>query len=97
MIEGKGKDMETITVYTTGPRCGKCRMTKIMLDAKHIPYVEVDVTKEENAAARDYITEDLGYAVAPVVVVTDDDHWCDLRPDQIERLAKRAILPSDAT
>ena len=88
---------EQITVYTTGPGCNKCRMTKIMLDAKHITYIEVDVTKEENAAARDYITEELGYTVAPVVVVNDDDHWCDVRPDHIDRIAKRAILPSDAT
>ena len=77
--------MEALTVYTTGPQCGKCRMTKMMLDSKGVPYVEANIT--ENPDAREYVTEELGYTVAPVVVVDDDDHWCDLRPDHIERVA----------
>lgn len=84
-----------LTVYTTGPSCGKCRMTKIMLEAKNIPYREVNINEHPDAYL--YVTEDLGYSTAPVVVVDDQDHWCDLRPDHIERIAKRAILPSDAT
>jgi glutaredoxin-like protein NrdH len=78
--------MLSVTVYTTGPACGKCRMTKMMLDSKHIEYREVDITKPENANAREYVTADLGYTVAPVVIV--EDHWSDLRPDQIERIAR---------
>lgn len=83
--------MLSVTVYTTGPACGKCRMTKMMLDSKHIEYREVDITKPENANAREYVTADLGYTVAPVVIVEDgtgEDHWSDLRPDQIERIAR---------
>lgn len=80
--------METITVYTTGPSCGKCTMTKLMLKSKGIPYVEINIT--EDPAARDYVTEELGYSVAPVVVVDEHDHWCDMRPDQIERIAAHA-------
>ncbi|WP_278100883.1 glutaredoxin domain-containing protein (plasmid) [Microbacterium proteolyticum] len=87
--------MDKLTVYTTGPSCGKCSMTKMMLKGKGIPFVEVDIT--QNPAAHEYVTEELGYSMAPVVVVDDDDHWCDMRPDQIDRIAKRAILPSDAT
>lgn len=79
--------MEPITVYTTGPSCQKCRMTKRMLDTKGVPYVEVDIT--ENPDARAYVTGDLGYSVAPVVVVDDEDHWSDLRPDHIDRIAAR--------
>ena len=82
--------MEALTVYTTGPQCGKCRMTKMMLDSKGIPYVEVNIT--EHPEAREYVTEELGYTVAPVVVVDDDDHWCDLRPDQIERVAETGSI-----
>lgn len=78
--------MEALTVYTTGPACGKCTLTKKMLDGKGIPYIEVDIT--QNAAAYEYVTEELRYGTAPVVVVDDEDHWCDLRPDQIERIAK---------
>lgn len=78
--------MEPLTVYTTGPSCFKCTTTKKMLDGKGIPYLEVDVTQD--TAAREYITEELGYSTAPVVVVNDQDHWCDVRPDHIERIAK---------
>ncbi|MGZ0069856.1 glutaredoxin domain-containing protein [Microbacterium arborescens] len=78
--------MEALTVYTTGPACGKCTMTKNMLKGKGIPFVEVNIT--DNPAAYEYVTSELGYTVAPVVVVDDDDHWCDLRPDQIERVAR---------
>lgn len=87
--------MEAITVYTTGPSCGKCTMTKLMLTSKGILFNEVNI--RDDAAAYAYVTEDLGYSVAPVVVVDEHDHWGDLRPDQIERLAKWALLPSDAT
>lgn len=74
-----------LTVYTTGPSCGKCTMTKLALKSKGIPFEEVSIT--ENPAAYAYVAEELGYSVAPVVVVDDDDHWCDLRMDHIERVA----------
>ncbi|MGO2643116.1 glutaredoxin family protein [Brevibacterium aurantiacum] len=77
--------MEPVTVYTTGPSCVKCTMTKRMLDGAGIPFVEVNV--RENPAAYAYITEELGYSMAPVVVVDEQDHWCDVRPDQIDRIA----------
>lgn len=78
--------MEKLTVYTTGPSCGKCTMTKLMLDGKGVPYVEVNIT--DNPAAYAYVTDELGYTKAPVVVVDDQDHWCDMRPDHIDRVAK---------
>lgn len=84
-----------IVVYTTGPACIRCTMTKKVLTQKGVPFTEVDI--RENSAARDYVVEDLGYTEAPVVVVSDEDHWSGFRPDQIDRLIKRAILPSDAT
>lgn len=77
--------MEPLRVYTTGPSCGKCEMTKRMLTAKGIPYLETNI--REDAAAYEYVTAELGYSTAPVVVVDDQDHWCDLRPDHIERIA----------
>lgn len=79
--------MEKLTVYTTGPSCGKCTLTKLMLDGKGIPYVEVNIT--ENPAAHEYVRVELGYGTAPVVVVDDQDHWCDMRPDHIDRIAQR--------
>ncbi|WP_288968470.1 glutaredoxin family protein [uncultured Microbacterium sp.] len=77
--------MEPLRVYTTGPSCGKCEMTKRMLKAKGIPFIETNIRDDE--AAREYVTVELGYSTAPVVVVDDEDHWCDLRPDHIERVA----------
>lgn len=86
--------MNEITVYST-PHCMQCKMTYVALDAKEIPYTVVDL--RENPAALEYVTGELGYTQAPIVVVSDDDHWSGFRPDMIERIAKRAILPSDAT
>lgn len=81
--------MPSVTVYTTGPSCMRCTMTKTALAKKGVDFVEVDI--RENDAARQYVTEDLGYTSAPVVVVEDgtgEDHWCEFRPDQIDRVAQ---------
>lgn len=79
---------EAVRVYTTGERCVRCKLTKKALAAKGIEFVEVDVTLDENAAARSYIMDELGYSEAPVVVVDDEDHWSGFLPDQINRLAE---------
>jgi glutaredoxin-like protein NrdH len=71
----------------------RCTLTKKALDKKGIAYVEVDV--RTNEAAREYITTDLGYCEAPVVIVEDgtgEDHWCGFRPDQIDRIAAAALI-----
>jgi glutaredoxin-like protein NrdH len=83
--------MMSVTVYTTGPSCQRCTLTKKALDKHGVPFVEVDL--REQPQARDYVTEELGYAEAPVVVVEDgtgQDHWCGFRRDQIARVAARA-------
>lgn len=82
-----------LTVYSK-PSCVQCNATYRALDAKGIPYVIVDLSESDDAL--EYVKE-LGYSQAPVVVVDDQDHWSGFRPDHIERIAKRAILPSDAT
>ena len=80
------------TVYTK-PSCVQCNATYRALDSKGIEYDIVDLS--EDPAALETVKE-LGYLQAPVVV-TDDEHWSGFRPDKIDELAKRAILPSDAT
>ena len=90
--------MADVTIYTTGPGCIQCKLTRDRFDDVGIVYEEVNI--REVAAARDYVVEELGYMQAPVVVVEDgtgQDHWSGFLPDQINRIAKRAILPSDAT
>ncbi len=61
--------MLTVTVYSTGPSCMRCTLTKKALAKEGVPFVEVDV--RENPDARAYITEDLGYSEAPVCIVED--------------------------
>jgi glutaredoxin-like protein NrdH len=86
LVEGRARAMaEQITIYTTGPGCGQCFMTAKVLKSKGIEFVEVDIRENENA--RSYVVDDLGYSQAPVVVVSDEDHWSGFRPDQIERIA----------
>ena len=82
----------TVTVYSK-PSCVQCNATYRALDNKGINYQVIDVTADD--AAAEYV-KGLGYMQAPVVV-TDDEHWSGFRPDKIEALSKRAILPSDAT
>lgn len=85
--------MTTITVYTTGPACPQCALTERVMTAAGIPFTDIDLTREENAAARDYVTGDLGYTSAPVVVVDDHDHWSGFQPDLIKRLAEHLGSP----
>jgi glutaredoxin-like protein NrdH len=47
---------------------------------------------DASAAAREYVTEELGYSQAPVVCVDGEPehHWSGFRPDLIDRLARTA-------
>ena len=80
--------MLTVTVYSTGPACMRCRLTEQALAKAGVGYAVVDITVNE--AARTWIAGDLGYSEAPVVVVEDgtgQDHWSGFRPDNITRIA----------
>lgn len=80
--------MYGITIYTTGPACMRCRMTARKAADLGLSFTEIDV--RQNAEALRWISEDLGYTEAPVVVVedgTDQDHWGGFRPDQLARIA----------
>ena len=70
------------TVYTK-PECPNCDRTKSYFDEKGISYTAVDIT--EVPAALEYITAELGYSQAPVVVNNSDDqdHWSGLRRDKL--------------
>lgn len=77
----------TVIVYTTGPECMRCTMTKRLLAQKGVRFIEVDI--RTNPCAREYVADDLGYTQAPVVVVSDEDHWSGFRPDKLDALASR--------
>ncbi len=74
----------SITVYST-PGCVQCTATYRALDKAGLAYAVVDVAADP--AARAYVSDELGYTRAPVVVVDDHDHWSGYRPDQITRVA----------
>ena len=76
-----------VVVYTTGDTCVQCRLTKQVMDAVGLVYADIDLADPNNAAARDYVTDELGYSSAPVVVVDDHDHWTGFRPDRIRQVA----------
>ncbi len=79
----------TVTVYST-PNCMQCKATYRQLDKLEIGYTVVNLA--DNEAARAWVTEDLGYSQAPVVVVDQDpdNHWGGYRPDRLSRLAVAA-------
>tara|TARA_R100000365_G_scaffold3528_1_gene11903 strand:+ start:12186 stop:12461 length:276 start_codon:yes stop_codon:yes gene_type:complete len=81
--------MVTVTVYSTGSGCVRCQLTLRKLDDTGIRYTVIDLTGEDNDAAREYLTGDLGYSEAPVVIVDDqpEHHWSGFRPDLIDTLA----------
>ena len=72
----------SITIYTK-PGCFGCRKTAEKFTAAHVAFTEVDLTMEP--AALEYVTEELGYSQAPVVVVDDQFHWSGLDPANIAR------------
>ena len=74
------------TVYTK-PACSQCDDTKAYFDRKGITYTAVDITEVPEALV--YITEELGYSQAPVVVNNSDDqdHWAGVRLDKLVQAA----------
>lgn len=79
----------SVTIYSTGPSCMQCRLTKRLLDDLAIAYREIDLTDPANNAALEYITEDLGCSRAPVVSVNGEpeNYWSGFNPDKIKSLA----------
>ena len=79
----------TITIYTK-PGCFGCRKTEEkFLEAGMAPGVDfqvIDLTKAP--AAIEYVTEDLGYSQAPVIVVSEHEHWSGLNPERIAAVVK---------
>lgn len=83
-----------ITVFTK-PDCIQCDRTRAQLTKHSLTFTTRDVTTDPEAHA--YITRDLGYRQAPVVVIDEGvQHWSGYRPDKINQLAALRS-PSEAT
>lgn len=78
-----------VVIYTTGDACMQCRLTKALMEDVGLTFVDYDLTDPANASAREYVTDDLGYSSAPVIVVDEYDHWTGFDPDRIRELAGR--------
>lgn len=79
--------MPEITVYTKTV-CQPCKATKRKLAKHSIPFTEINV--EENADAAQFL-RDGGYTEAPVVITSDGTEWTGFRPDLIE-----ALIPKES-
>ena len=75
--------MQQFLLVYSKPNCVQCTMTYRTLDRAGVSYDVVDLT--ENAAAYEYVTGDLGYSAAPVVVISEHDHWAGFHPDNLAR------------
>lgn len=90
LLEGLIHIMVTVYSLPTA-RCVACRATEISLRRKGIEAKKVMVDTDE--VAMDYI-KSLGYAAAPVVVITDDDglvvdSWSGFSEAKIEELKEK--------
>ncbi|WP_099021254.1 glutaredoxin family protein [Mycolicibacterium palauense] len=76
----------TVTVFTTGPNCHKCNLTKSQLTRGGVMFTEVRIDQDHEAAAA---LKARGFEVAPVVHVAEtDDWWGDFRIDKIRELTQ---------
>lgn len=75
----------TVTVYTK-PNCIQCNMTHRFLEKHEIPFETVDITTDRDAY--NHVVSDLGYMAAPVVKVSDEEHWSGFQPERLKALAE---------
>ena len=79
-----------VTVYSAGPACAACRLTKKALDREGVAFTEIDLTVAGEAVAE--TVRMLGHTQAPVVVAevgSWSTDWSGFRPDQITDLVRR--------
>lgn len=80
----------TVTVYTTGPGCMACTLTKRHLERRGIPYAEIRIDSDDNILAA---INELDLTTAPVVCASTsngEQYWDGYRPDRIDALADAA-------
>lgn len=72
-----------VRVYSK-PQCPQCSLTKALMGAEGIEFVEEDILEPDNLAA----AKALGHMSAPVVVAGEES-WAGFKPDRIKALAER--------
>lgn len=84
--------MSSVTVFTTGPSCHLCRVTKVHLKRRGIEFEEVRLDEKPDLAEK---VRELGFVTAPVVLVDEDEVWDGYSSDRIDALAAE-MASSDA-
>lgn len=75
----------SVTVFTTGPGCHLCHVTKIHLKNKGVPFEEVRLDQHPELAEK---VRELGFSSAPIVLVDEyDDVWEGYRSESLDELA----------
>ena len=80
----------TVTVYTSGPACAACKLTKRHLERRGISYTEVAIGSDDNILEA---INELGLTTAPVVCASTaagEIYWDGYRPDRIDGLRDAA-------
>ncbi|AIM50397.1 NrdH-like glutaredoxin [Mycobacterium phage Omnicron] len=81
-----------LTIYTTGPDCHKCKLTKDRFDKAGVAVTEVQLDQVDENVTAAFIAA--GHTSAPVVVDDLTETWSDFRPDKIRAaIAARGINP----
>ena len=84
-----------VTVYVT-PTCANCPKTIHLLKEANIVHTVVDLTTDLDVYK--YVTQDLGYKQAPIVVVSDGKQqvsWSGHNPDMIHDHDLMRFRPAD--
>lgn len=74
----------SVTVFTTGPSCHMCNVTKLHLRRRGLEFEEVRLDQKPELAEK---VRELGFTTAPVVLVDEDDVWDGYSSDRLDELA----------
>lgn len=82
----------SVTVYST-PGCVQCKLSRTWLDKHDVPYVEVDLSEDQDALE---MVRNLGYQAAPVIVASKQyegasAHWSGFIPANLEWLIAEEV------
>lgn len=82
--------MRDVVIYTT-TYCGYCHRAKALLDRRHIPYREVDVT-QDRATRRELVARTGRYTVPQIFVEGRSIGGC----DELYALDRRGLVAAAA-
>lgn len=87
-----------ITVYGT-IRCPNCSATEAFLNEVQLPFTKILIDQPEAQDDYEYVTGQLGYKEAPVIITKFTDHetvhWSGHRVDMLRALKKIAVSTTD--